>query len=80
MRAFHRRKPESVGQSPGLLVYVGQDRDFHPTLTSNSFTSGEVTETCCELPGAPPPPDDDGRVHLFNVMGVHAPEFIRRVG
>ena len=57
MRAFHRRKAESVGQSPGLLVYVGQDRDFHPTLTSLSFTSGEVTETCCELPEAPPPPE-----------------------
>jgi magnesium transporter len=79
MRAFHRRKPESVGQSPGLLVYVGQDRDFHPALTSISFTSGEVAETCCELPSAPPP-DDDGRVHLFNVMGVHEPEFIRRIG
>lgn len=80
MRAFHRRKPESVGQSPGLLVYVGQDRDFHPTMSSISFTAGEVTEACCELPDSGPPPPDDGRVHLINIMGVHEPELIRRVG
>ena len=80
MRAFHRRKPESVGQSPGLLVYVGQARDFQPSMTSISITAGEVSEACCELPDAAPQPDDNGRVHLYNVMGVHEPEMIRRLG
>ncbi|WP_284710825.1 magnesium/cobalt transporter CorA [Desulfovibrio aminophilus] len=79
MRAFHRRKPESVGQSPGLLVYVGQDRDFHPTVSHLSFTSGEVTEACCEPLEARPEPEE-GRVRLINVMGVHEPDLVRRVG
>ncbi|MES9996577.1 magnesium/cobalt transporter CorA [Desulfovibrio aminophilus] len=79
MRAFHRRKPESVGQSPGLLVYVGQDRDFSPAVSCLTFNAAEVSEACRELSALPPEPEE-GRVRLINVMGVHEPDLVRRVG
>lgn len=77
---FNTRRPKSLGSPPGTLVHVGRPRSNEPRIETIVYDDKEVAEGAPAIDVRIGDLLDRERVTWVNVIGVHDPALISRIG